>query len=223
MDGNFLFSIVSPNIGVFPNFPNVDVKDTKDLGALPGTSDEKLLPFLGPFIDHVGDKSKVEKMIKNIFFQVTSTLIAIIVLAYLVLHTLSGFENKIEIKNVYYTTMDLSFDSTAYVFRDEEVLSSKKDGSPLYLAENGEKIGINKKVVSVFTDSDAYESSIKIGQLEEKINYLKSVVDKAKYTKPSIPSLDNNIYEQIENISVFSSKFKRKKKVRELSKFFHKI
>ncbi len=145
-------------------------------------------------------------MIKNIFFQITSTIIAIIVLAYLVLHTLSGFENKIEIKNVYYTTMDLSFDSTAYVFRDEEVLSSKKDGSPIYLAENGEKIEINKKVVSVFADSDAYESSIKIGQLEEKIDYLNSVVNKAKYSKPSIPSLDNNVYEQIENISVFSSK-----------------
>lgn len=149
-------------------------------------------------------------MIKNILFQITSTLIAIIVLVYLVLHTLSGFENKIEIKNVYYTTMDLSFDSTAYVFRDEEVLSSKKAGSPIYLAENGEKIGINKNVVSVFADSDAYESNIKIGQLEEKIDYLNSVINKAKYSKPSIPSLDNNIYEQIENISVFSSNGKLK-------------
>lgn len=44
---------------------NVDVKDTKDIGALPGDPLEKLLPFLGPFIDHVGDKSKVEKMIRE--------------------------------------------------------------------------------------------------------------------------------------------------------------
>lgn len=44
---------------------NVDVKDTKDLGALPGEIIDKLLPFLGPFIDHVGDKQKVEKMIKE--------------------------------------------------------------------------------------------------------------------------------------------------------------
>ena len=34
---------------------NVDVKDTKDLGALPGDTLEKLLPFLGPFIDHAGE------------------------------------------------------------------------------------------------------------------------------------------------------------------------
>ena len=42
-----------------------DVKDTKDLGALPGEIIDKLLPFLGPFIDHVGDKQKVEKMLKE--------------------------------------------------------------------------------------------------------------------------------------------------------------
>lgn len=34
---------------------NVDVKDTKDLGALPGDTIDKLLPFLGPFIDHAGE------------------------------------------------------------------------------------------------------------------------------------------------------------------------
>ena len=44
---------------------NVDVKDTKDLGALPGEVIDKLLPFLGPFIDHVGDTQKVEKMLKE--------------------------------------------------------------------------------------------------------------------------------------------------------------
>lgn len=36
---------------------NVDVKDTKDLGALPGEVIDKLLPFLGPFIDHAGENS----------------------------------------------------------------------------------------------------------------------------------------------------------------------
>lgn len=34
---------------------NVDVAGTKDLGALPGEVLDKLLPFLGPFIDHAGE------------------------------------------------------------------------------------------------------------------------------------------------------------------------
>lgn len=41
---------------------NIDVKDTKDLGALPGEVLDKLLPYLGPFIDHVGT-NKVRTMI----------------------------------------------------------------------------------------------------------------------------------------------------------------
>ena len=43
---------------------NVDVKDTKDLGALPGEVNDKLKPFLGPFIDHCGER-EVEKMIAD--------------------------------------------------------------------------------------------------------------------------------------------------------------
>ena len=43
---------------------SIDVKDTKDMGALPGTLYEKAEPFLGPFIDHVGDKMKVAKMVE---------------------------------------------------------------------------------------------------------------------------------------------------------------
>ena len=33
---------------------NIEVKDSKPIGALPGTADEKLLPFAMPFADHVG-------------------------------------------------------------------------------------------------------------------------------------------------------------------------
>lgn len=43
---------------------NVDVKDTKDLGALPGEVIDKLLPYLGPFIDHAG-VNKVRTMINK--------------------------------------------------------------------------------------------------------------------------------------------------------------
>ena len=43
---------------------NIDVKDTKDIGALPGEAIEKLLPYLGPFIDHVGE-AEVTSMINN--------------------------------------------------------------------------------------------------------------------------------------------------------------
>lgn len=41
---------------------NVDLKGTKDLGILPGEVLDKLLPYLGPFIDHVG-KSGVKAML----------------------------------------------------------------------------------------------------------------------------------------------------------------
>ena len=42
----------------------MDVKDTKDLGALPGEILDKLLPYLGPFIDHCGT-NKVKTMLNK--------------------------------------------------------------------------------------------------------------------------------------------------------------
>ena len=41
---------------------NISVKDTKDLGALPGTELEKLLPFVMPLADHVGGIDGIEML-----------------------------------------------------------------------------------------------------------------------------------------------------------------
>lgn len=44
---------------------NVQVKDTDNLGALPGEAFDKLLPYLGPFCDHVGGEDGVHMLIEN--------------------------------------------------------------------------------------------------------------------------------------------------------------
>lgn len=44
---------------------NVRVKDTEDLGALPGEVNEKLLPYLGPFIDHCGNEKVITMLNKG--------------------------------------------------------------------------------------------------------------------------------------------------------------
>lgn len=41
---------------------NINVKDTKDLGALPGTELEKLLPFVMPLADHVGGITGIQML-----------------------------------------------------------------------------------------------------------------------------------------------------------------
>lgn len=143
-------------------------------------------------------------MVKNILFQIGSTLIAVLVLVYLVLHTLSSFENELEVKTAYYTTMDLTYDSTAYIFRDETVLSSNKNGNVIYEFDNGEKVRMNQKIASVFSDSKDYNTQKEIDRLEAEIEYLNAVVNEVKFSTPSIPSLDKSINERVEGISSFS-------------------
>ena len=44
---------------------NIEVKDSVPLGALPGSVDEKLLPFAGPLLDHIGGLDGMYSMIDN--------------------------------------------------------------------------------------------------------------------------------------------------------------
>ena len=44
---------------------NIEVKDTTPLGALPGSAYEKLLPYVGPLADHVGDIEGIEQLIER--------------------------------------------------------------------------------------------------------------------------------------------------------------
>lgn len=144
-------------------------------------------------------------MIKNILFQIGSTLVAISVLVYLILHTMSSFENELEIKNVYYTTMDLTYDSTAYIFREESILTDSKSGYALYDFENGEKIKINQKVASLYSDSSSYEAKKQIKAFEKEIETLKAIINEVEYSTPSITELDKTINGRIESISSFAS------------------
>lgn len=41
---------------------NINVKDTKDIGALPGSELEKLLPYVMPLCDHVGGINGIEML-----------------------------------------------------------------------------------------------------------------------------------------------------------------
>lgn len=44
---------------------NVQVKNTDPLGALPGTEFEKMLPYLGPMMDHVGGPEGIRMLIEK--------------------------------------------------------------------------------------------------------------------------------------------------------------
>lgn len=44
---------------------NVSVKDAPDIGFLPGTELDKMMPFLGPLIDHAGGEEGVRKLLEE--------------------------------------------------------------------------------------------------------------------------------------------------------------
>ena len=50
---------------------NIEVKNSKPIGYLPGTYDEKMKPFAGPLADHLGGESGLEMMMKNRVVEVT--------------------------------------------------------------------------------------------------------------------------------------------------------
>lgn len=49
---------------------NVDVRDSKPIGYLPGSSDDKLMPYVMPFADKVGGADVVKEMIESGVFEI---------------------------------------------------------------------------------------------------------------------------------------------------------
>ncbi len=137
--------------------------------------------------------------------QIAGALIAVCVLAYLIFHTASSFENELEVKTAYYTTMDLTCYSDAYIFRDEQVIESDFTGNIAYEINDGKKVSINEKVASVFSDSSSANAQRKINSLKKEIQYLESIINETKFSTPTITSLDKNINERISNISYTAS------------------
>lgn len=44
---------------------NIQVKDTDPIGALPGTEFDKLLPYCGPLLDHIGGEQGLQLLLSN--------------------------------------------------------------------------------------------------------------------------------------------------------------
>ena len=144
----------------------INLKDTPDLGALPGEIIDKLLPYLGPFIDNAGEAS-------------VRTMLAKGTLIVEPLQALRGrnFENSIlicsEAENLTYDQLKL-------------IVARVAEGSCLYI--NGD---IRQRDKTIFEKSKGLEKFIKCLAGEKLFGYVHLPKSERSATASLADKLDN--------------------------------
>lgn len=112
-----------------------------------------------------------KEYLKRVGLYVGSVLLAILAIVYVVYHLINAFSNDITFDEAQYSTVDEKIISDGYIFRDEIILYSSRDGIlDSYFAE-GEHVKAHSEVAAVYsnTSKDVRE---KILQIDKKLKIL---------------------------------------------------
>ncbi len=112
-----------------------------------------------------------KEYLKRAGLYVGSALLAILAIVYVVYHLVNAFSNDITFDEAQYSTVDEKIISDGYIFRDEMILYTSRDGIlDSYFAE-GEHVKAHSKVAAVYSNSSK-DVREKILQIDKKIKIL---------------------------------------------------
>lgn len=117
------------------------------------------------------DKKTIISSVKNIGLLVASLLL----IAYLIYHTANGFQNKVEFEAVFYSTGEKNETLDAYIFRDENIITSNFDGVVSYYVKENEKVTDSTVVAKVYASNVNLSLLYDIEKLNKQINILSAV------------------------------------------------
>ncbi len=111
-------------------------------------------------------------MVKNGLKQIASALISIAIILYIILQLMLSVGDNAETETAVLQSVDSKVELTAFLFRDEKVLSSESGGINSFLTEDGEKVKKGDKVCVTYSQSEDADAQEKIKELKQRIRVL---------------------------------------------------
>lgn len=138
--------------------------------------------------------------LKNIGIYVISAILSLLVIAYIVYHTIISFNTNIEVLISDVITERDTINLEAYIFRDETILYSLVDGSINYLHNDGDKIAINTIVANIYPGGNIHADRTEIIEIDKKLNVLESSNISTNISMLDTTSIDDQINELYKTI-----------------------
>lgn len=136
-------------------------------------------------------------MAGNFFKQFGSAIIGLLVIAYVGLQLALNVGDMVEVENVTYTSAELAYDVTAYIFRNETVVYPSASGVNCYMADEGEKVAKGQSLAMTYTESSSAAVQERINELNDKIELLEASRGQSASTSAELARLDASISDGI--------------------------
>lgn len=125
-----------------------------------------------------------------------NTLIVLIMtglIAYAVYHCLLYFRDPVQTTVAVRQTETMTQTFTAYLFRDEEVLTASHSGTLQSLAESGSHVAVGSEVARMYTDERGDDLHAQLEQLNAEIAFCEACLAAAKMPYSELPNLSADI------------------------------
>ncbi len=134
------------------------------------------------------------KYLKRVAIYVSSAILALALIFYLIYHLFNGFSTDIRTVSAAYSSVDVVLSGRAYIFRDELLLVSNGGVSANYLVSDGEKVSINQAIADVFSDNSGYNIKARIVNIDKQLKLLGKSSVGVTADRTDTSSVDAQIY-----------------------------
>lgn len=134
-------------------------------------------------------KTDVQKLVRNALI----VLIMSGLIVYVVYHCLQYFKDPVQVTVTVRQTEMQSKEMTAYIFRDEQVLTSSHSGTLQALAENGAHVAIDSEVARVYLSGEGESLYEQLQRMNEQIDFYERCLSASEMSYTQLPSLNEKI------------------------------
>ncbi|MBO5649207.1 MAG: hypothetical protein J6S76_04775 [Clostridia bacterium] len=116
------------------------------------------------------------KYLAGVLKYVLSTVLSVGLAVFLLYHIISTFSTEVETASISFTTQEQTSGYDAYIFRGESLLYTAPGdaGNINFLLDDGTKVSVGEEVCQVYSGSASHEQSLKLTEIERKLQLLKS-------------------------------------------------
>ena len=125
-----------------------------------------------------------------------SALIVLIMtglIVYVIYHCLQYFKDPVQVTAAVRQSEPKTQELTAYLFRDEQVLTSSRGGALQALVEDGAHVAIHSEVARVYVSGDGEALYAQLNQLNEEIAFWESCLEAEQLHISRLPELNESI------------------------------
>jgi hypothetical protein len=134
-----------------------------------------------------------QQSIKKIARNALIVLIMTGLIAYVIYHCLQYFKDPVQVTAAVRQSEPMTRELTAYVFRDEQALSSGHGGALQELYEDGDHVAIDSEVARVYVSENGMELYEKLEKTDEEIAFIEQCLEAADRHASELIDLNETI------------------------------